>query len=124
MNGFCFLGPPEGPDGKRHLKIILTEPNIAGLVVVASVTSLKDARKQNVECVLRKGDHPFIRHDSIVDFGGAVAMHKADILRRQYNGELIRKEELESAVLGRVLQAARASHRMQPRIKSMLFSAL
>ena len=119
MRGFCFLGRPEGRAGKRHLKIILTEPNQAGFVVIASVTSLKYPETQGASCILRKGYHPFIRHDSIVDVDRLTAMHKVDILRRQYNGELISKEELESAVLGRVLQAARASRKMQPRIKAI-----
>ena len=73
---------------------------------------------------MRKGDHPFIRHDSIVDVDRPEVKRAIDIINGLNNGELIRKEELESAVFERVLNAARSVRKMQPRIKSMLFSAL
>ena len=109
---------------KRHLKIILTEPNASGLVVVATVFTLRREKKQEMDCVLKAGDHPFIRHDSIVAFSDAKALPAMDILAKLQSGELIRKEEMSASVFERVLQAAKASSGMFPRIKSMLFSSL
>ena len=65
MRGFCFLGKPEGEAQKRHLKIILTEPNRDGFVVVVSVTTLRDPDIQDASCTLTVGDHPFIKHASL-----------------------------------------------------------
>ena len=120
MRGFCFLGKPEGSDGKRHLKIILTEPNRDGFVVIASVTSLKYPETQGASCILRKGDHPFIKHDSIVDFEGAEARDSKDILARQFKGEIAPKEELDPAVFERVLKAAKSAKRIHERVKALL----
>ena len=119
MKGFCFLGEPEGVEQKRHLSIILTEPNSTGQVVVVTVTSLKDAEGQQPECVLHAGDHPFIRHDSVVGFKQAEARNYKDIIERQLNGTFIHKEPLEPAVFGRVLKAAKLARKMSPRIKSI-----
>ena len=122
MKGFCFLGEPEG--GKRHLKIVLSEPNRDKLVVVVTVTSLREAKWKDTSCVLREGDHPFIRHDSFVAFSKAQVVPALEILRKLHSGELVRKEELEPAVFDRVLAAAKASRRMRGKPKSMLFSAM
>lgn len=122
MKGFCFLGEPE--QGKRHLKIILTEPNRDKLVVVVSVATLRPKKRQDLSCVLKEGDHPFIRHDSIVDFEKAVAMPAPDILERQFSGDFAPMPDMPPAVFARVLAAAAASRKMRPRIKSMLFSAV
>ena len=122
MKGSCFLGEPEGI--KRHLKIILTEPNASGFVVVVSVTTLDTSKPQDLSCILRKGDHPFIRHDSVIAFDKAQALFAVDIIAKLHSGAYIRKEEMSGAVFERVLSAARASRGMLPRIKSMLFAAL
>lgn len=122
MRGFCFLGEPEG--GKRHLKVILTEPNREKLVVVVTVTSLRDTKWKDTSCVLSKGDHPFIRHESFVVFGKAQTMPAFEILQKLHSGKLVRQEDLAPAVFARVLEAAKASRRMRGKPKSMLFSAL
>ena len=120
MKGFCFLGEPEGKDGKRHLKIILTDPNGEGLVAVVSVTTLTPAKLRGAHCILRKGDHPFIRHDSIVNFRFAEVRDSRDILARRFRGELELMESLEPAVLERVLAAARLAPKMQRKIREFL----
>ena len=122
MKGFCFLGEPEG--GKRHLKIILTEPNEKGFVVVATVFTLRRPEKQDTSCILKKGDHPFIQRESVIEFKKAQVMRAFDILQKLHSGELALKEELAPAVFERVLAAAKASPGMRGTPKSMLFSKL
>ena len=119
MKGFCFLGPPEGKDAKRHLKIILTEPNAAGFVAVATVTTLRKYDPQS-SYILRKGDHPFIKHDSVVNFKRAVVKRAVDIISGQFSGELVPKEELDPAVFERVLKAAKSAKRIHERVKALL----
>ena len=43
---------------------------------------MRSSKLQDTSCILRAGDHPFIRHDSFVAFGKAVAMPAPDILRK------------------------------------------
>lgn len=58
------------PQQWLHLWIVATEPLPATTeTVVVSVTTLRNAADQTV--VLRKGDHPFIQHDSVVRYGSA-----------------------------------------------------
>ena len=103
----------------RHLKIILTEPNAAGLVAIATVTSLKGQALPS-QCVLQAGDHPFIKHASIVDFKFSEVRDCKDILARQFKGEIAPKEELDPAVFERVLKAAKSAKRIHERVKALL----
>ncbi len=61
---------PAGPQGWPHLWIVATQPLPATTeVVIVSVTTLRHAADQTT--ILRKGDHPFVRHDSAAHFGDA-----------------------------------------------------
>ena len=77
-----------------------------------------------MSCVLKEGDRPFIRHDSVIEFKWAVAMPAVDILRKLHSGAFAPMPDLPPAVLDRVLNAAKASRATSRRIKSMLFSAV
>jgi hypothetical protein len=48
-----------------HLCIVVTPPSF-GEVVIVSVTT-KRARSETLVC-LKKGDHPFIEHDSVISY--------------------------------------------------------
>ena len=68
--GLCYL-PPVGPREKKHLHVVLTYPNDEDQVLVVSLTSLKS--KSDTTVVLQAGDHPFIRHDTVVEYRKATA---------------------------------------------------
>lgn len=60
------LGHPTIP----HLWILLTDPDPStNLAVIVSVTSLKSYSDKTV--VLKKGDHPYLTHSSVVSYGHA-----------------------------------------------------
>lgn len=55
------------PD-RPHLWFVCTQPDEAGDVVILNVTSLKLWTRDRT-CELQPGDHPFIRHASVVSYG-------------------------------------------------------
>ena len=79
-----------GPQGRMHLWIVATEPlRTTTEVIIVSVTTLRNAADQT--SVLRKGDHPFIKHDSVVHYSDA----------RIYLGSTIDSRIASGAVKGR-----------------------
>lgn len=63
--GDCFLaGAAE--DEKLHLRIVVTPPASDGCIAVVSVTTRR--RHSETLVVLQPGDHPFIRHESVVSY--------------------------------------------------------
>lgn len=52
-----------------HLWVIATEPNSSGEVVIVNMTSPENCPDRTV--IVCKGDHPFVTHDSVINFADA-----------------------------------------------------
>jgi hypothetical protein len=65
--GDAFLMPAPGGSAIPHLWIFVTErhPETHSAVIV-SVTTLAEGKDQTI--ILRRGDHPFITHDSTISY--------------------------------------------------------
>lgn len=121
--GKSFLSAPEataGGDEKRHLRIVITNPDAELNQVVVSVTTLKCPSVQDCACVLKAGDHHFIKHDSIVDYKRTIIMSSVEIFNGINRGLLIDKQNVEPEVLKRIITAAKQSRYIPPEIKNMI----
>lgn len=69
---------PGGHKRVPHLFAILTDPDPkTGLVVVVMIVTARDHTEKTVTLVA--GDHPFIRHDTNVNYGSAVFVPSAKL---------------------------------------------
>jgi len=66
--GDTFLFCDEDEE-ESHLKVIITEPTKDGLVATVSVTTRH--KKSDAMVPLEVGDHPFIKHPSVISFAYA-----------------------------------------------------
>jgi hypothetical protein len=83
--GDTLLIPAPGSDVKPHLWIVVTEPNAeTHLCIIVSVTTLRNNKDQTV--TVRVGDHPFLRHDSVIFYADAQIVDsrqlRADLIAR------------------------------------------
>lgn len=60
---------PKYADATPHMWIVLTAPDANNDVVIVNVTSLKNHADQTT--ILKVGDHPYIKHDSVVLYADA-----------------------------------------------------
>lgn len=60
-------GSANNPD-KKHFFVILTKQNNHGELLIVSLSSIKPGNFHDKTCLLYPGDHPFIRHDSYVNY--------------------------------------------------------
>jgi hypothetical protein len=68
--GDTLLIPAPGMGVTPHLWILAMDPvTDTQLCIIVNVTTLRNSRDQTV--VLRKGEHPFVTHDSAVFYGDA-----------------------------------------------------
>ena len=121
--GKSFLSAPEktaSGDDKRHLRIVITNPDAEFNQVVVSVTTLKCPNVQDCSCVLRAGDHEFIKHDSIVDYKRTIIMSSVEIFNGINQGILIDKPDVEPEILEQIINAAKQSRYIPHEIKSMI----
>jgi hypothetical protein len=87
----------------EHLWFVLSDPDANGEVVCVSLTSHENHEDGTTIC--RRGEHPFITHDSIVLYASARRMQVAAI------------EAAINATIGRVRRDARCSDELLERIR-------
>ncbi|MEE9615035.1 MAG: hypothetical protein V3W31_08845 [Thermodesulfobacteriota bacterium] len=74
--GDTFLSPTPQFDTK-HLYIIIAEETSSDKLLVVNVTSPKD--NCDTTCVLLKGEHPFIKYPSIINYADAIEMDRPKV---------------------------------------------
>lgn len=89
-------------------------------VVYVGITS-HDNIPFDSACVLRPGDHPFIRHDSYVAYRHIRIDSEAHMIRMVNSGLWTVQAQCSNAVLASVIQGASAS-RLIPREFKKMFS--
>jgi hypothetical protein len=115
--GQAFLSEEEqtskGP--ARHLNVIITEPTEdMNYLVVPVTTYYEDAEGhslpgQDNSCILKAGRHPFIKHKSYVRYKNARRMNALEIVIGVQKGLLIRKEDMDPAIIQDMQRGAEES---------------
>lgn len=93
-------------NGKRHLRIVITDHNGENEYLTVSVDTLK-APWQDRSCILNVGDHPFIKHESFVNYRRAKVISFIQLFNGINKGLLIKKEDIGTDVLKRIQDGAR-----------------
>lgn len=97
--GDTFLAGKD-EDEKLHLRILVTSPNAQGEVAVVSLTTRR--RGSETLVVLHPGDHPFVRHESVIAFSWSEIANVARIERAIAEGNARRREPVSAEVLERI----------------------
>jgi len=108
--GTLFM--PSG--GTDHLHVVMNDPvydPIAGheLVLVASVTSIYPDRHYDPTCLLKVGDHPFVRHDSYISYRHAELLRVDGLSAKIASGEVSRSHPVSDALFQSILAGFGAS---------------
>lgn len=122
---------PSGPQsGQKHLFALMIDPVVLDgygskpCVVLACVTSVKDGVPSEDACLLTQGDHPFIEHDSYVDYR-FTRIEQADHLeKRLLDGAFTAKEPCSPELIKRIVQGALKSRRISREHKKILESVI
>ncbi len=107
-------GTHHDPD-KRHLCIVLTDPETAGGSQTLYVPIITVRGKYDRTCILKDGDHRFIKHTSCVHYAMMSQRAEAHLLKV---GNV--DEPLEPDVLERVLEGVERSPHSAPWAKRLL----
>ncbi|WP_428276207.1 hypothetical protein [Candidatus Palauibacter sp.] len=115
--GDCFL--IGGHELTPHLWIILTRPSgDPARVLIASCTSRKPWSDDTV--LLDRGDHPFIRHETVIAYT-EIRIVEARVIEFQLGlGKITRRERMRRAVLDRVVEAVLNSTNAAAKFKQFI----
>ncbi len=86
-------------DDVGHLHVIVTKPDQSGKVVTVSITSRH--KKSDAMVPLEVGDHPYIKHSSVVTFNYAKVRTIAEIEAVIASGEADAKDPMDEKFLKR-----------------------
>lgn len=93
-------------------------------VLLACVTSVKNGLPNDDSCLLAKGDHPFIEHDSFVDYRFTRMEQVDHVKARVDEGVFLEKEPCSPELIKRILQGALKSRRIKRDFKQILEKVL
>jgi len=112
MNGGdTFRIPQPGTSLDSHLWIVISDPSIdAKRILIVNFTTLR--ADSDRACVLNAGEHPFVKHETCVNYGGAKIVSKATIEHLMSKGLRLPHASLSGHLLKRIRDGAAASTRM------------
>ena len=121
---------PSGPENKKHLFALMLDPiQIDGYgsklcVLLACVTSVTAGVQVEDACLLEPGDHPFVDHDSYVDYRFTRLESVEHLQGRVREGTFIEKEPCSPELITRIIQGALKSRRISREFKQLLEKVL
>lgn len=115
-----FPSPSARDENGKHLFIILTDPcGPANQVLMVSVATLRD-KGCDVTCVLRPGDHDFIKVDSYIAYSFCRLEGADKLVTAVRNGALADKGLLDEKIFNSVLAGLRKSRSVKPFVVQFL----
>lgn len=115
MKKETFIKPDdeENSDSLKHLYFVISDPDVDNNVLLVNLTTMRNKPGEDKSCILNIGDHPFIKHKSIIDYKRAVSYDAIRLLRAKFNTSLRSiiqfKEELDDEILLKIQQGAQTS---------------
>ncbi len=89
---------PSGPNhdpNRKHLHIVVTNPNASGDVLIVCVVSIPPTNIYDPSCTFFPGEHPFIVKDSYVAFRFSRVVQAGLLEAKVAAGDYIAKADLE-----------------------------
>lgn len=105
--------------GEDHLWIVINEPAKHGhAALVVNISTLR--AEAETTCVLQRGEHVFIRHESYVRYQSARAVKTSDFARLPQAGYFKPHQPASVALLDKLRAGALASPFLATELKALL----
>lgn len=115
---------PSGPEDMRHLFFILTTADADKNHLLANISTWRQNTFFDDTCVLRQGDHDFIRAKSFVEYRFAKIQASAEIKKKVDAGEFIYKPPPSPDVLQKICDGVIKSPHTRLNIKNYYAQSL
>jgi hypothetical protein len=116
-------GPIHDPN-RKHLHIVVTDPNSLGDVLIVCVVSIPPTNIYDPSCTFFPGEHPFIVKDSFIAFRFSRVV-KANLLEGKVaTGEYVAKTDLDEKRFADVVVGLTESPFTTPKILGFYRAAI
>jgi hypothetical protein len=99
-----------------HLFVVMNNPDKDGLCLLVMISSTKQGRSHDKACLLKAGDHEFIKHDSHIVYRLAYhspSVHVSNMVQRKLYSE---KTDVSDELFSRISEGLRTSDETTPAI--------
>ena len=90
-----------------HLWFVVTAPDVGESVVILNLTTLRE--HSDTACILRVGDHPFIGHDSVIEYRRGQIVSILTLRNLRDSNTIALKDPATSGVVDRIRTGASSS---------------
>jgi hypothetical protein len=108
-------GPIDEPE-RKHLFVLLTDPiDVSVLtgagkhVLLVNIASVPNGLPFDSTCILKPGEHPFIKHESYVYYAKARIEPAEALLRGVKSGQLVPHHIMDEAIVERICSGLQKS---------------
>lgn len=113
-----LLKNPSWPQNPPHLYFAITEPDDNGKVLLVNITENDEDRDHS--CVLRSGEHPFIRKESAVNYREAILSDIQKIEEAIQMHIATQEDDISDALLEKLRRGGKASPFLKKDFKNIL----
>ena len=117
--GDTFLN--QALDTPEHLWIVASLPTTDGQVAIVNLTTCRPGCDET--CLVRIGDHPFVRRDSVVAYQHAKLVEQSKLQDWVKKGYCRRMVPTSKALLARVQQGALQSPHTPQKVQAVIRSS-
>jgi CMP-2-keto-3-deoxyoctulosonic acid synthetase len=107
---------------RAHLYIAITDPDAAGNLVIANVTSQGQWKDQS--CILNVGDHPYIKKESVINYAEAIVTSESALSKAARQRVIELDVPVSPQVLAKIQAGALASRQTESKVKAAVQTAL
>ena len=109
--GDTFLIPQPGTSLDSHLWVVISDPQQdAGRILIVNFTTLRDGSDRS--CIVKRGEHHYIQHDTCVSYVGAKVVSAAKLDQLSAAKLLQNNVAVSPELLARIRLGAADSERM------------
>ena len=116
--GKCFLIPSGPQEDGKHLFVIITNKCPADCHLLLSISSVEPGEYYDPACLLRPGDHPFVKHLSFVMYSKAVIISHDDITKQVHDFAFLIKDDASDELVEKIRAGIPVSKRSTKKIKA------
>lgn len=108
-------------DLPSHLWIVISEVSHSSeQVIIVNFTSCQDSTDEDQSCVLDKGEHPFIKHKTYVNYRDALVTRICNLEKLETSGLITRMEPVDEVLLAKILKGAKTTPFLKLKIRKIL----
>lgn len=115
--GITFLSPTP-PYSTEHMFIVIAVDNNINEALFVNVTTKKPS--SDTSCLLKVGDHPFIKHESVINYADTQKTSIDNLEKAFTAGILKTQQSVSQPLLERILRGAKKSDALPEKYKKYL----